>query len=164
MKEPLDAFKSCKACTISVRTHESLGAIYGCRRPKMLWQWLKLLNRPKHIIYCQSSPSHSQHLEQPATLVLCWGISRPILVHLNAMEGTKVNTCCNSKEKHMANLRVQPHSRSHKYTKHPKPCEKHGGVCKTPSERAGCTNMKEWTMKPSVLWIKNECTYARLCD
>ena len=32
----------------------------------------------------------------------------------------------------------------------PKPCEKHGGTCKTPIERICCRNMKDSLMKPNV--------------
>ena len=68
-------------------------------------------------------------------------------MHLNATEGMKVNTHHASYKKRMANLKGQPFIQSRKDAKHPKPCEKHEGVHKTPSARVHCTNAKEQMMK-----------------
>jgi hypothetical protein len=51
------------------------------------------------------------------------------------MEGIKEANQHDSYKKHADYLRKRPHRWSCKDAKHPKPCEKHGGMPKTPIER-----------------------------
>jgi hypothetical protein len=90
---------------------------------------------------------------------------------LHAMTGSTKTNWCDSYEKHPANLREQPHGRSRKSAKHPKPCEKHRGARKTAQGENRCTNKKLRKMKQNVSREVNhdrestsltECAYVPL--
>ncbi len=104
---------------------------------------------PKAVSNCQGNPTHGHWLEQPAGLPCSFKVLKSLSMRdcTSGQANTKVNRC-NSYEKHLANLRELPHGRSRKGAKHPKTCEKHGGMRKT-----------AWKYENS--WIRNRTYHAK---
>jgi hypothetical protein len=90
----------------------------------------------------------------------------PLHTWVYALKGSKKGNQHDSYEKHTANLRKQPYEQSRDSSKHTKPCEKHGGMSKTPWGGDHCTNKKNLKKKPNVLHqvnCKHEITSLTEC-